>query len=281
MNLEDKKAYPFFSVAMCVHDGIEEQHLESAIASILAQSFVDFEFLIYLDGVSKLSIKLILEESKHSDERVSLFSNPTNHGLAFGLNALVNQASSDWIVRMDADDYSRRDRLEKINEYLLTSEKIDVVGSFMSEFSRDVETLSRTIRYPLSNEEMRKAFCYRNPLSHASAAINKSFFKKAGQYPYVSVTNEDTYLWLSGFNTGCQFANIPDDLYYARFDESTLGRRNRSRKIISDCIDRLRVIIDLNGSVFSGFVVISYALLSLLPGSHVLRKLYFWMLSKK
>lgn len=275
-----EKLKPMFSVIMCVHDGIKEQHLEMAVDSILNQTLREFEFLIYLDGVSNNGLRSVVDQIKDSDKRVLIFSEPTNRGLAYGLNFLINQSNTEWLARMDADDYSRADRLEKFNKFLSENAAIDVVGSYMSEFSSDINLLARTIEYPLAHEEMRQTFCYRNPLSHASAVIKKSFFAKAGQYPQFSITNEDTYLWLSGFTTDCKFANLPDNLYFARFDDSAQSRRNRPKKIFSDYIDRLRVIIDLNGGFMPGLLVTGYAVLSLLPGSGGLRKLYFRLFSR-
>ena len=52
---------PAISVAMSVYNG--ERYLDEAIASVLAQSFSDFEFLIIDDGSQDASTAIIREHA--------------------------------------------------------------------------------------------------------------------------------------------------------------------------------------------------------------------------
>ena len=93
------------SVIMGVYNQNDEKVLREAVDSILNQTFKDFEFIIYDDG-SQPDAALILEKIKKIDPRIVLIGQEKNHGLAFSLNACIEQARGKYIARMDADDIS-------------------------------------------------------------------------------------------------------------------------------------------------------------------------------
>ena len=93
---------------MSVYNG--ERYLREAEDSILQQTFKDFEFLIVDDGSTDTSVVTI---RSYSDKRIRLIVNETNVGLAASLNIGIDCARGRYIARMDCDDISLPDRLEK------------------------------------------------------------------------------------------------------------------------------------------------------------------------
>ena len=67
----------------------------------------NFELIIVNDGSTDKSLEII---ESYRDERIVLI-NQENTGLAKALNSGINQAKSDYIARMDADDISLPERL--------------------------------------------------------------------------------------------------------------------------------------------------------------------------
>lgn len=53
------------------------------------------------------------QEVEGLDERIKLIGQDENHGLAFSLNACIDEAKGKYIARMDADDISYPERLMK------------------------------------------------------------------------------------------------------------------------------------------------------------------------
>jgi glycosyltransferase involved in cell wall biosynthesis len=104
---------PRITVLMPVYNA--ECFLEEAIASILSQTFEDFEFVIIDDGSSDASASII---RSFGDHRIRFFQNEENQGISSTLNKGIDLASCDLIARMDADDVSDRFRLQKQYAYM-------------------------------------------------------------------------------------------------------------------------------------------------------------------
>lgn len=103
----------------------QEQYLSAAIESILNQTFKDFEFVIVNDG-STDGTEVIL--SQVSDPRVRIVSGP-HVGFLRALDHGVREAKGKWVARMDSDDISAPDRLERELEFLEAHPECSFVGS--------------------------------------------------------------------------------------------------------------------------------------------------------
>jgi glycosyltransferase involved in cell wall biosynthesis len=106
---------PLVTILMPVYNA--ERFLREAVDSILNQTLNNFEFLIIDDGSSDSSLEII---RSYSDPRIRLIQNEKNIGISTTLNKGINLASADFIARMDADDISYPERLQKQYDYLKT-----------------------------------------------------------------------------------------------------------------------------------------------------------------
>ena len=105
------------SVIMSVYTISTEQILLEAIESILIQTKQDLELIICNDGASASCAEL-LKQMEQKDSRIHLLENKENMGLAYSLNRCLKAAKGIYIARMDADDRSHRERIEKEIAYL-------------------------------------------------------------------------------------------------------------------------------------------------------------------
>lgn len=119
----NKKYIPKISVVMSVYNG--EKYLHEAIDSILNQTFKDFEFIIIDDGSTDNSCKII---QSYKDERIILIQQE-NTGVAAAANRGLKIAKGKYIARMDADDISTPDRLEKECNFLESHPECVAIGS--------------------------------------------------------------------------------------------------------------------------------------------------------
>lgn len=117
---------PAISVLMAVHNG--QPYLEDCVASVLSQSFYDFEFIIIDDGSSDGSTP-VLEALAARDNRIRLSRNPENIGLTRSLNIGLEKARGDYIARIDADDLCRPNRLKVQLEAMLGDPDLMILGS--------------------------------------------------------------------------------------------------------------------------------------------------------
>ncbi|MCK4806384.1 MAG: glycosyltransferase family 2 protein [Candidatus Aegiribacteria sp.] len=96
-----------------------EQYFNEALVSITEQTFTDFEAVLINDGSEDSSLR-IAEEWCLKDSRFILVNN-VGSGLVDALNTGLERCSGTWIARMDADDISLPDRIEK--QYRLAASK--------------------------------------------------------------------------------------------------------------------------------------------------------------
>ncbi len=90
-------------------------HLRESVASVLAQSFRDFELLVVGDGSVDETASLLKE---FSDARIRVLRNDENQGLVASLNRGLSEARGEWIARQDADDISHPMRLARQLEFV-------------------------------------------------------------------------------------------------------------------------------------------------------------------
>lgn len=259
---------PLVSVAMSVYDGDRPSWLKRAIESVLGQTYRDLEFVIISDGVTNPELLHLLSDFSARDKRIRIIRLNANKGLANALNIIIEKSSGDFIVRMDADDISPAERIEKLVSFMEANPAIDAAGSYISEFDDDGNentSANRVTTYPETHEEMKKCFYYRNPLAHPSMIFRRVFFDKAGLYPLYTYRNEDTILWLNGFRSNCLFATVPEVLYFLRLNRGSAARRVGLKKSFSDFTDRVKIIKILKGNSLFYLVASAVFIIQLMP----------------
>ena len=90
-------------------------YLEEAVQSMLDQTFSDFELILINDGSTDNSEQVI---QVFKDPRIKYILNKENQGLVYSLNKGLDESQGDFIARMDGDDISLPDRLQKQLHYL-------------------------------------------------------------------------------------------------------------------------------------------------------------------
>ncbi len=126
---------PELSVLLPVHNAAP--FLDDAVASVLDQSFADFELLIQDDGSDDGSLAQAMEWAER-DGRVRVFEAP-HRGLVATLNELVGRSQAPFLARMDGDDIARPDRFAKQLARLKANPNILVCGSWVQTFGEKRE----------------------------------------------------------------------------------------------------------------------------------------------
>jgi glycosyltransferase involved in cell wall biosynthesis len=94
-----------FSIVIPLYN--KELSIESTIQSVLDQSYQDFEIVIINDGSTDKSVKII---EGFNDERIRLI-HQKNQGVSAARNKGIEEAKSEWIALLDADDLWKSDHL--------------------------------------------------------------------------------------------------------------------------------------------------------------------------
>lgn len=257
------------AVIMSVYKYDSFDYLRKCLDSLYGQKYKSFDIFIQQDGPLESLADEYLANELHEGRIKYLGKRNDNRGLAYSLNDLLRVVLPEnysYIIRMDADDISAVNRIGTLYYFMESHTDIDVAGSYIVEFSDDNAIDSgKVISYPLNHDDMKALFLKRGPLAHATAIFRFTFFEKVGFYSLYSLRNEDTLLWLNGFKAGCCFGNVPEVLYYVRYDIKCAARRVGFKKSFSDFIDRLRVIIDLDGRSIDYLIAVARLFIQNMP----------------
>lgn len=198
------------SVIMGVYNFYHPKLLSQAIYSVLEQTFQDFEFIICDDGSTDGTWEL-LNKIAHSDERIVLLRNLENKGLAFSLNRCLGYAKGEYIARMDADDISLPNRLEKEINFLKENRQYALVTSW-ADLMEDghVWGLRRVCEKP-----EKKDLLFGPPFIHAAMLMRTNVLYELDGYRICKETlrAEDYDLWLRMYAKGYKGYNLQEVLY--------------------------------------------------------------------
>lgn len=203
---------PHVTVLLSVYNG--ERFLAEAIDSILGQSYENYEFII-IDDASTDSTAEILKRYARKDSRIKIVTNPVNLRLAASLNKGISLASGELIARMDADDVSLPDRLEKQVAFMQANPNVSICGTALSVYgSPDTIWLP-----PLDDHAIKTMFFFESCLYHPTVIMRKRLFSDFS-YSSSMLPAEDYDLW-SRFAEKKEiiFANLPAPLLRYRFHE--------------------------------------------------------------
>ena len=154
-----------------------------------------------------------------------------NRKLSHALNECLCRAEGELIARMDGDDVSRPERLEKQVRYLQEHPETDLVGTQMMRF--DEKGTAGILRAPLQPEpEMLRGG---TPIHHATILTYKTVYEALGGYAESKTVEgvEDVDLWFRFFEKGFRAATLDEVLYDVRMNRDALERRTLGRRIRS------------------------------------------------
>ncbi len=213
---------PLVSVILPVYNA--EKFIVSAIESVLAQDFKNFELLVINDGSTDESEQLI---KKIVDPRIVYIKNATNIGLIATLNKGIDAALGKYIARMDADDISMSTRFELQVAFLENNLEIGLCGtSFFSwdGLNKDLKTL------PSNAEEIKSELLFRNVIAHPTVMMRKKvLIENALRYSMDALNAEDYDLWTRMARV-TSIANLPLPLLLYRVHAMQVTQTQKEQK---------------------------------------------------
>ncbi len=109
----DSNVKPLISVLMPVYNC--SKYIYNSTISILNQTFSDFELIIIDDCSTDNTVDIL---KKFNDERIVLIVKQKNTGITNSLNYALDISKGKYLARMDGDDISNIDRLEKQYKFM-------------------------------------------------------------------------------------------------------------------------------------------------------------------
>jgi glycosyltransferase involved in cell wall biosynthesis len=188
VSVDGQASSPLVTVMMPIYNG--EEFVADALESILEQTFRDFEFLIIDDGSTDKSVEII---EGYGDPRIRLVCNDERIALIRTLNRGLELARGKYIARMDADDISLPERLERQVSFLEANLDVGVCGTWVvSMGDREGEIWS----YPESAGEIRCRLLFHAALAHPTVCMRRETFDRhALRFDEAYQHAEDYELW--------------------------------------------------------------------------------------
>lgn len=226
---------PLVSVVMPVYNSAP--YVEEAIASVLNQTFRDFELLLFNDGSTDNSAALI---RGFTDARIRLFDYADNVGYVAHLNHALELARGTYIARMDSDDVAAPERLARQVAYLENHPEIGLCGTAYHEFG----SRQGLMPVPLTDVEIRRWLLAGNPFGHPTVLMRKAVLAQHHlRYNPAAMPAEDYRLWYE-FSRVTQLVNLPDSLLAYRVHHTQTSQVLASKRQASVNETRRRQLLD-------------------------------------
>jgi glycosyltransferase involved in cell wall biosynthesis len=192
---------PRVTVLMPVYNAAP--HLLQAVNSILSGSYTDLDLLAINDGSTDESQEIL---GSISDPRLRVVRNPGNQGVIATLNRGLGLAEGALVARMDADDLSMPDRLERQVAFMEANPEIGLSGTWARTFGVGPE---RIIRLPLSSIEIHTQLFAFNAFCHPTVILRRKLFAEHNLcYAADARHGEDLDLWMRA-SSFFGLANLP------------------------------------------------------------------------
>jgi glycosyltransferase involved in cell wall biosynthesis len=216
-------AAPEVSVGMPVYNG--ERYLRDAVASILAQTFTDFE-LIISDNASTDSTATICDELASTDFRIKYIRQPKNIGAVRNFDYVAAAAKGRYLKWAAANDICHPSMLASCVEVLRREKDVAVC------YGRTclIDGVGREIgpyQYDLSLEQDRPSERFielrsRMNLNNAQhGVIRVDLLRQTRQQ---RLYRDGDLIFMAELALYGKFRRLPDVLFYRRMDEGAASR---------------------------------------------------------
>lgn len=202
----------------------DEKLLRESIESILNQTYKDFEYIIILDYPDNDVHKSVIEEYALKDDRIHFYINEKNMGLTDSLNRGLSLCHGEYIARMDADDISLPDRLERQMKYL-EKNRYDLIGGITEMINENGSLLYSIKSVPTDPKKINKALRYSQCIAHPTWLGRKEVFEKNAGYRHMPLC-EDYDFTLRAVLNGFVVSNLNEAVLKYRMTSNSISRSN-------------------------------------------------------
>lgn len=252
---------PKFSVVVPVYNA--EKYIKKCVESVLSQSEGDFELILVNDGSTDGSGALC-DGFALADSRIKVIHQPNSGPIAARKNGVEN-ASGDYILFLDSDDYWLDGAFEKL------SASIDRFGCDMLIFRLQKGDVPCHDFFGSEKENITHEEYFQTSLAESGMngivlkACARSLFRNVDFSSFITVRNADDLMMSTALARNAKkISYIPDVLYFYRtnysgisntFDKNALDEYVISRTALLDEIERLGLDTEQSkGLFYTGFL---------------------------
>lgn len=207
--MENKDKQPLVSVIMATYNE-PKTFIEQSINSILNQTYKNLELIIADDSTNNDTLEVI-NNAAAKDSRVKVIRKQERMGFVPALNFALKAARGELLARMDGDDVSLSDRIEKQVLFAENYSDIDVFGGCMNIINEKGEVISYR-HYPTTPSKIKLMFMFRSPFAHPTVMFRRSIIDKGFLYNPNYKKAEDIDFFMRLYKAGYRFGNLKDTL---------------------------------------------------------------------
>jgi len=208
----------------------QEEYLHQCIGSLAYQTFQDWECIVVDDGSDNPDLIDHIISSSVGDRGFVIHQN--NRGLSTARNIGIANASGDFLLCLDADDYLHPEFLAKTLAVFRNSERPDVVCCWTKHFGA-----RRGLFIPPPSIHL--FWLLQRNLLPITALFRKQIWKALGGFDEnMKIGYEDWEFWIRASKSGYQFSCIPEALFYYRI--SSVSRHQNAMRCRADIIHYIR-----------------------------------------
>lgn len=197
------------SVLMPVYN--VEKYVAEALESIRNQTYKNIEIIVVDDGSTDNTYEIVKEISSF-DPRIVLLRNEKNSKIVKTLNKAFSHSRGSYIARMDGDDVSSPDRIERKVRFLEQHPDYHLVGCSVNAISENGELLGKTKKIA-DYGFLCKAIKYSTPVMHIWVARREVYDVLEGYRELSGVEDYDFLLRMKC--AGLRFTNLEEYFGYS------------------------------------------------------------------
>ncbi len=213
---------PLVTVLMTAYNA--EKFIKEALASIIKQTYSNLEIIVVDDGSIDGTFKII-NEFKARDKRIRVFKMNKNSGPSVASNFGIRKAKGEFIARMDADDISFPDRIEKQVKFLKENPEVILVGGQCILINEKGNVIGKK-SFPTRHQDIYNSLFSVNAIQHPSCMVNMRLLpKNKFVYHNHSILAHDLELVFELSQYG-KLANLENTVLFYRQYPSSLSLKN-------------------------------------------------------
>lgn len=195
--------------------------LEKTVASVINQSYSEWELLLVDDGSSDNSLEIACKLAQQ-DSRIKVIISPKNEGVAKARNRGIQRATGKYIALLDSDDVWALDKLERQIKLAHQTGAEILYGSydFMDEKDRPIKK-----PFVVPQKTNYEKMLSNNVISCSTVMVEANLLK---EHPFpVRYYHEDYVLWMQLLKLPIQAVGDPAVLAHYR---QVVGSRSNNKK---------------------------------------------------
>src|SRR5271165_4424609 len=216
---------PLVSIIMNVRNGAA--FVREAIDSVLAQSFTDWELIVWDDCSSDDSAAIV---AGYRDPRVRYFLSPEETPLGKARNNAIREATGEWLAFLDQDDLWTSTKLEK--QMALAAGRVGIIYGravlfWPSGRKREYDQAHEFTPLPEGDifSELFRSACF---IAMSSAVLRRSVVEEVGGIPEWVAVGPDYYLYVA-IARRYEARAVQEVVCWYRMHDSNMWQKNRPK----------------------------------------------------